>query len=68
MGLKEKTVKSVKWNTIATVVTMVLQVIQLAILTRLLEKSDFGLVAIASLVISFTDIFSNLRLKALLDL
>lgn len=66
MGLKEKTVKSVKWNTIATVVTMVLQVIQLAILTRLLEKSDFGLVAIASLVISFTDIFSELGITVAL--
>lgn len=66
MGLKEKTVKSVKWNTIATVVTMLLQVIQLAILTRLLEKSDFGLVAIASLVISFTDIFSELGITVAL--
>ncbi len=60
MGLKEKTVSGVKWNTISTVVTMLIQVVQLAILTHLLEKSDFGIVAIASLVMSFTDIFSEL--------
>ncbi len=60
MGLRERTVSGIKWNTVSTVVTMFIQIIQLAILTHLLEKSVFGLVAIASLVISFTDIFSEL--------
>lgn len=60
MGLKEKTVKGFKWNTVATIYGMLLQVFRLAILTRLLPKSDFGLIAIASMVISFTDIFSDI--------
>lgn len=60
MSLKEKTKSSVKWNALATGVTMIIQLLQLAILTHLLEKSVFGIVAIASLVISFTDIFSEL--------
>lgn len=60
MGLREKTASGVKWNTLATVITMLIQLLQIAILTHLLEKSDFGIVAIASLVISFTDIFSEL--------
>lgn len=66
MGLKEKTASSIKWNTIATVVTMAIQVLQLAILTRLLDKSDFGLIAIASMVISFTDLFSEMGITVAL--
>jgi len=66
MGLKEKTVNSIKWNTVATVVTMVIGVLQVAILTRLLDKSDFGLIAIASMVISFTDIFAELGITVAL--
>lgn len=66
MGLKEKTASSIKWNTVATVIVMVVQVLQLAILTRLLERSDFGIIAIATLVISFTDIFSELGITAAL--
>lgn len=66
MGLKEKTASSIKWNTVATVTTMVISVLQVAILTRLLEKSDFGLIAIASMVIAFTDIFAELGITAAL--
>lgn len=66
MGLKEKTASSIKWNTVATVTTMVISVLQVAILTRLLEKSDFGLIAIASMVIAFTDIFAELGITVAL--
>lgn len=60
MSLKNQAVSGVKWNTIATAYSMMVQVIRLAVLTRLLAKADFGLVAIATMVISFTDIFSDL--------
>lgn len=66
MSLREKTANSVKWNTIATVFTMVIGILQVAILTRLLAKSDFGLIAIASMVIAFTDIFAELGVTAAL--
>lgn len=66
MALKEKAVKGVKWNTVATVFSMVIQVLRLVVLTRFLEKSDFGLVAIATMVISFTDIFSDLGITVAL--
>lgn len=62
MSLKDKAVKGVKWNTLSTLYNVVIQLLRLAILTRLLEKSDFGLVAIAMMVISFTDLFSDLGL------
>lgn len=38
---------------------MLIQIVRLSILTRLLDKSDFGLIAIAMMVIAFTDIFSE---------
>ena len=60
MHLKDKVVSGVKWNTVAIVYSMVLQLLRLVVLTRFLEKADFGLVAIATMIISFTDIFSDL--------
>lgn len=66
MNLKEKTVTSIKWNTVATIVTMVIGVLQVAILTRLIDKSAFGLIAIASMVIAFTDIFAELGITVAL--
>lgn len=62
MSLKQKAISGVKWNTTATVVLTLFQVLRLAVLTRLLDKSDFGLIAIATMVIGFTDIFSELGL------
>lgn len=66
MGLKEKTASSLKWNTFATVATMLIGILQVAILTRLLDKSDFGLIAIATMVIAFTDIFAELGIASAL--
>lgn len=62
MGLKQQTVNGVKWNVVSTSFSMIVQIIKLSILTYLLDKSDFGLIAIAMMVISFTDIFSELGL------
>ena len=60
MELKQKAAKSVRWNMVATVYKIVIQLLRIAILTHLLDASDFGLVAIASMVIAFTDIFAGL--------
>ena len=66
MPLKDKVVSSVKWNTVAIVYSMVIQLLRLVVLTRFLEKADFGLVAIATMIISFTDIFSDLGITVAL--
>lgn len=47
----------VKWNTFSNVLAAVLRVLQVAILTRFLEKSDFGLMGIALLFNHFCEIF-----------
>lgn len=65
-SLTNKTVSGVKWNAMATVFKIVVQVAQPAILTRMLEKSDFGIIAIATVVIGFTELFSDIGLTAAL--
>lgn len=62
MGLKQQAVSGVKWNLVSTVYCMLVQIVRLSVLTYLLDKSDFGLIAIAMMLISFTDIFSELGL------
>lgn len=62
MSLKKKVVSGVKWTTLSNLIIAFIQILRLAILTRLLEKSDFGLIAIAMMVIGFTEIFSGLGL------
>lgn len=59
MSLQTKVVSSVKWNTIFIGYNYCIQFIQLPLLARLLEKSDFGLVAIAYMVIGIIDVFSD---------
>lgn len=60
MSIKEKAATSVRWNMVATVYKILIQLLRIAVLTRFIEASDFGLVAIASMVIAFTDIFADL--------
>ncbi len=60
MQLKEKTIVGAKWNSLATVNNAVVQMLKIFVLARMLSKADFGLVAIAIMVIGFTDIFANM--------
>lgn len=63
MGLLNTAAKGMAWTTVSTVVRSVVSMLQVAILTRFLEKSDFGIVAIATLFIGFTQIFLDLGLS-----
>ena len=45
-----------------TVTTTVLQMLKLFILARILSKEDFGLLAIATMFLGFTEIFANMGL------
>ena len=61
-GLRNQTVKGVKWNSVGTITTTALHMLKLFILARILSKSDFGLIAIATMFLGFTEIFANLGL------
>lgn len=60
MSLTSKTINGVVWSTASTIVRSVVSLLQVSILTRYLEKSDFGIVAICTLFIGFSQIFLDL--------
>lgn len=54
-----KIINDLKWSTIGTVLRTVLQVIQISVLTRFLDKEEFGIIAIALFFIQFSQIFAE---------
>ncbi|UVQ89651.1 oligosaccharide flippase family protein [Bacteroides fragilis] len=60
----EKTITGFKWTSTSTVISSIAKFLQIVILTRYLDKNDFGLVAIALLIISFTDIFLDMGISS----
>lgn len=64
MSLRSTTVSGLKWTSLITIIQAVIQLIQIAILTRILPREAFGLVAITLMVVNFTTIFMDLGLNA----
>ena len=56
-------INGVKWTSLSAVVNACAKLGQISILTRFLRKEDFGLIAIAVLVISFTEIFMDMGIS-----
>lgn len=63
MGLLKTTTKGMVWTTFSMVIRSVVSLLQVSILTRYLDKSEFGLIAIATVFIGFTQIFLDLGLS-----
>ncbi len=63
MGLFNVVIKGVAWSSLSTIIRSVVSLLQVSILTDYLEKSDFGIVAIATLFIGFIQIFMDLGLS-----
>ena len=64
MGLLRTTAKGMAWTTTSMIIRSVVSLLQISILTRYLDKSEFGLIAIATLFIGFTQIFLDLGLSS----
>lgn len=64
MGLLKTTAKGMAWTTLSIAVRSVVSLLQVSILTRFLDKSEFGLIAIATLFIGFTQIFLDLGISS----
>lgn len=58
-GLKQKTLISAKWNLLEKVINLGFEFAVGIVLARLLMPSDFGTIAIISVIISFSLIFVN---------
>lgn len=63
-AIKQKSINGVKWTSIATVSIALAQLLKVAILTRFLTKSDFGLVAIIMFILAFTSLFTSMGLSS----
>lgn len=64
MDLKKQAISGAKWTTISTIVIAIVQISRLSILTRFLDKSDFGIVAILTFVLGLTNTFADLGFSA----
>ncbi|MDC7696779.1 MOP flippase family protein [Vogesella indigofera] len=60
MSLKQKALGSAKWTALSAIIKGGVQVLQMAILARLLPPADFGLMAIVSAVLAFATIFADM--------
>ena len=50
MSMKKKALSGVKWTSMSSMILAVIQLTQLAVLTRYLDITDFGLMAIVGVI------------------
>ncbi|MCG9892948.1 MAG: MOP flippase family protein [Thermosynechococcaceae cyanobacterium MS004] len=63
MSTKQQTASGVFWTSISTFTIAVIQFFQLALLARLLEPNDFGLMAMLMVVIGFANAFADMGIS-----
>lgn len=64
MNIKKQAILGVKWTTISTVILAASSLIKISVLARFLDPSDFGLMALVSFVLGFTDLFMDMGLTS----
>jgi O-antigen/teichoic acid export membrane protein len=64
MSLKKQAISGVKWTSLSSILVAVIQLIQLAVLAHYLNASDFGLMAIVSVIIGFSALFMDMGISA----
>ena len=64
MSFKKLVVSGVKWTTAGTVVIALTALLKISILTRFLDKEDFGLMAMVTFVIGFMNLFNDMGLTS----
>lgn len=64
MSINQEIKKGVKWTTISTIVLAVVAILKVSILTRFLDKSDFGLMALVTFVMGFMELFNDMGLTS----
>lgn len=63
MNLPQKTYSAARWTTASTITRAVLQILQVAVLARFLSPTDYGLMAIVTVVLSYAGLFSEMGLS-----
>ncbi|REH45774.1 PST family polysaccharide transporter/teichuronic acid exporter [Tenacibaculum gallaicum] len=60
MSINKQVKTGVKWTTISTIVLAVVAILKVSILTRFLDKADFGLMALVTFVMGFMNLFNDM--------
>lgn len=63
MDIRSTVLKGVKWTTVSTIVLAVVAILKISILTRFLDKSAFGLVAIVTFILTFMELFNDMGIS-----
>ncbi|WP_283642104.1 MOP flippase family protein [Croceibacter atlanticus] len=63
MNIKKEVYAGTKWTTLSTIVLSITAILKISILTRYLEKSEFGLMALVTFVMGFMTLFNDMGLK-----
>ncbi len=61
-SLGRKTINGLKWSYLATIISALIQVVYTMVINRLLSPVDFGLVAMANVVLRFGSYFAQMGL------
>jgi O-antigen/teichoic acid export membrane protein len=64
MNLKQKAISGIKWTTLSTLIVAASQLLQISVLARYLDPSDFGLLAIITMVIGFSQMFVDFGISS----
>ena len=64
MSLKKQAISGVKWTSLSSILVAVIQLVQLAVLAHYLSPLDFGLMAIVSVIIGFSELFIDMGISA----
>jgi O-antigen/teichoic acid export membrane protein len=63
MSLRTKAISGVKWMTVSTVVTALIAFLQTIVLSRLLDRRDFGLMSMAWFLVGFLQNFADMGMS-----
>lgn len=61
---KNSIIRGLGWTSISTITNGLVQILRLSILSRFLSKEDFGIVAILTLILGLTQVFSDMGFSA----
>lgn len=63
MSLTRQTISGIKWTSVASIITTVVQLLQIVILAHYLNPTDFGLMSIVMVVIGFSQLFIDMGMS-----
>lgn len=64
MSIRKKAIKGTKWTTLSTIILAVVSIIKLSVLSRFLDREDFGLMALVGVVIGFMQLFMDMGINS----